>query len=95
LQYGFEIEGRLADDLEHFRRRGLLFQRLARLGHQPRVLHRDHRLGGEALQQRDFFLREGPHLLTIDDKRSEQDFVSSQCDEYAGARSTKIHKCLP
>ena len=43
--------------------RGLLLQRLARLGDQPRVLHRDDRLRGEVLQQRDLLVGEGPDLL--------------------------------
>ena len=34
------------------------------LGQQPRVLHRDHRLGGEILQQRDLLVGEGAHLET-------------------------------
>ncbi len=33
---------------------------------QPRVLHRDHRLGGEVLQQRDLLVGEWPHLLAVD-----------------------------
>src|SRR5205085_12090166 len=52
--------------------RGLVFGRLlqvagalARLGDQPRVLHRDDRLRREILQQRDLLLRERPHLLAI------------------------------
>ena len=36
------------------------------LGDQPRVLHRDHRLGGEILQQRDLLVGEWPDLLAID-----------------------------
>ena len=39
---------------------------LARLGDQPRVLHRDYRLRGEVLQQRDLFVGERPHLLPVD-----------------------------
>ena len=33
------------------------------LGDQPRILHRDHRLRGEILQQRDLFIGERAHLL--------------------------------
>ena len=32
---------------------------------QPRVLHRDHRLRREVLQQRDLFVGKRPHLLTV------------------------------
>src|SRR5204863_9086108 len=35
------------DDLQHLGRRGLLFQRLPRLGDEPRILQRDHRLRRE------------------------------------------------
>jgi hypothetical protein len=48
-----EVAGRSIDDLQHLGGRGLLFERLARLGDQPRVLHRDDRLRGEILYQRD------------------------------------------
>src|SRR5207248_11471866 len=36
-----EIAGRGIDDLQYLGRRSLLVQRLARLGYEPRVLHRD------------------------------------------------------
>ena len=54
---------------KHLGGRGLLLQRLALLGQQPRVLHRDHRLGSEILQQRDLLVGERSHLLAIDDDR--------------------------
>ena len=41
-------------------------KRLARLGDQPRVLHRDDRLRREVLQQRDLLVGERPHLLAVD-----------------------------
>ena len=50
---------------KHLGGRGLLLQRLARLGDQPRVLHRDDRLRREVLQQRDLLVGERPHLLAI------------------------------
>ena len=46
--------------------RGLLFQCLARLGDQPRVLHRDDRLRREVLEQRDLLVGERAHLLAVD-----------------------------
>ena len=48
--------------LQHFSSRRLLLQRLARLSQEPRVLHCDHRLRGEILQQSNLFLRERAHL---------------------------------
>ena len=41
-------------------------KRLARLGDEPRVLHRDDRLRGEVLQQRDLLVGERPDLLAVD-----------------------------
>ena len=55
---GCEVARRGVDDLQHLGGRGLVLQRLARLAEQARILHRDHRLGGEVLQQRDLLLRE-------------------------------------
>ena len=54
---------------EYLGGRGLLLQRLAGLGDQPRVLDRDDRLCGEVLHQRDLFVGEPPHLLTMMMKR--------------------------
>ena len=42
------------------------------LGHQSRVLHRDHRLSGEVLQQRDLLVGKGPHLGAIDREEAEE-----------------------
>src|SRR5262249_62314908 len=50
LQYRIEnrseVASRRIDDLQHLGSRGLLLQCLARLGQEPRVLHRDDGLGG-------------------------------------------------
>ena len=35
----------------------------AQFAEQPRILHRDHRLGGEVLEQRDLLVGEGPDFL--------------------------------
>ena len=51
---------------KHLGGRGLLLQGLARLGDEPRVLHRDHRLRREVLQQRDLLVGERPHFLAVD-----------------------------
>jgi hypothetical protein len=72
LEHRLDIESRAADDLEHVAGRGLVFERflqvagaLLQLAEQPRILHRDHRLGGEILQQRDLLVRKRPHLLPV------------------------------
>ena len=69
IENRLQIAGRGVDDLQHFGGRGLLFQRLALLGDKPRVLHRDHRLGGEVFQQRDLFVGERANFLAIDRMR--------------------------
>ena len=72
IEHRRQIAGRGVDHLQHLGGRGLLFQRLPLLGDQPRVLHRDHRLGGEVLQQRDLLVGERPHFLAVDRDVSEQ-----------------------
>src|ERR1700747_2441392 len=57
-----EIAGRAVDHLQYLGGRGLPLERLARLRDEARILHRDHRLGGEILKQRDLFLAERPDL---------------------------------
>jgi len=44
---------------------------VARLGEQPRVLHGDHRLRGEILQQCDLLVRERSHLLAVNAEDTE------------------------
>src|SRR6516162_1499913 len=60
-----EIAGRGVDDLQNLRSRSLLFERLAGLSQEPRILDRDHRLRREILQQRDLLVGEGSYLLSI------------------------------
>ena len=53
IEHRRQIARRGVDHLQHLGGRGLLFQRLALLGQQPRVLDRDHRLIGEGADQFD------------------------------------------
>ena len=55
-------------DLQYLGGRGLLLQGLARLGQEPRVLHRDHRLRREVLQQRDLLFGKRPYFLASGDE---------------------------
>src|SRR5262249_15978339 len=48
-EYRLQLARRGVDDAEDFGRRGPLFEGLARLGQEPRVLHCDHCLSGEIL----------------------------------------------
>ena len=66
VEHRREVAGRGIDDPQHLGGRGLLLQGLARLGDQPRILHRDDRLRREILQQRDLLVGERPDLLAID-----------------------------
>src|SRR5215475_3095218 len=79
LQHRFEIGPRLADRLEDFTGRGLVFERflkvartLARLGRQPRILHRDDRLRREVLQQRYLLIGERTYPKSARDNHSKQ-----------------------
>jgi len=65
IEHRREIAGRGIDDLQYLGGRGLLLQRLARLGQEPSVLHRDDRLRREILQQRNLLIRERSHLLPV------------------------------
>src|SRR3954453_23738672 len=49
VEYRREVAGRGVDDLQHLGGRGLLRQRLARLGQQPRIFNRDDRWRPEIL----------------------------------------------
>ena len=62
VEHRGEVAGRGIDHLQYLGGRGLLLQRLARLGQQPRVLHRDDRLRRKVLQQRDLLVGERPDL---------------------------------
>ena len=45
---------------------------------QPRIVHRNDRLSGKTLQQRDLSVGEWPHFLPVDDKISEKRIVLAQ-----------------
>src|SRR5499427_2333497 len=66
LEHWVEIAGRGIDDLQHLGSGGLLLQGLARLGEEPRILHCDHGLCCEILQQRDLLVGERSDLLAVD-----------------------------
>ena len=72
VEHRREVAGRGVDDLQYLGGRGLLLQRFARLGEEPRVLHRDDRLRGEILEQRDLLVGERSDLLAVDDDCAEQ-----------------------
>ena len=63
IEYRRQIARRGVDHLQDLCRRRLLLQCLSLLIHQPRVLHRDDRLGGEVLQKRDLLVGEWSDFL--------------------------------
>jgi hypothetical protein len=66
VEHRGEVARRGIDDLQHLGGRGLLVERLARLGDQPRVFHRDDRLRREILQQRDLLVRKRSDFCAVD-----------------------------
>src|SRR5580704_4991680 len=63
IEHRREIAGGGIDNLQDLGCRGLLFERLAGLRDEPRVLDRDHRLGSEVLKESDLLVGEGASLL--------------------------------
>ena len=57
IEHWRKVAGRGIDDLQYLGGRGLLLQRLARLGQEPRILHSDDRLRRERVDQRDLPVR--------------------------------------
>ena len=78
VEDGSQVARRGVDDPQYFRGRGLLLERLARLGQEPRVLHRDDRLCRKVLHQADLFLGERPHLLAVQSDGAKQRTVPAQ-----------------
>ena len=72
VEYRREVAGRGIDDLQYLGCGGLLLQCLARLGQEPRILHRNDRLRGEVLQQRDLLVGKWPYLKSARDNHSKQ-----------------------
>jgi len=88
VEHRCQITGRRIDDLQYLGGRGLLLQRLTRLGQQPRVLHRDHRLRREILKQCDLFLAERAALEAIGADIAEQPAVLPQREHEQGAETS-------
>ena len=80
--------------MQHLGGRGLLLQRLARLGQQPSVLHRDHRLRGEVLEQCDFFVGERSRLASGYGNCPKQRLVFAQRNTQQGVDAGR-DVCMP
>src|SRR5207237_10414417 len=68
------------------------FARLARFGNEPRVLHRDDRLRGEVLQQRELLVAERPDFLPVDMNRAEQNTVFPEGHYQQCANIAKLYQ---
>ena len=66
VEYRAEVTGRGIDDLQYLGSRSLLLQRLACLGQEARILHRDDRLRGEVLHQCELLFVKRADLAAID-----------------------------
>ena len=63
---------------------------VAQLAEQAGVLHRDHRLGGEVLQQGDLPVGERAHFLAVDVNEAQHGVAFSQRHNQRGAGATQI-----
>ena len=72
IEYGLQIKGRPADDLEHVGSRGLLLQRFSQLVEQASILDGDDGLIGEIAHQFDLLVGEWANLLAVDDDGADQ-----------------------
>src|SRR6516225_2365825 len=92
VEHWCEVAGRGIDDLQHLRGRSLLLQRFARLGQEPRILHRNHRLRSEVLQQRDLLVGERARFLSVDVNSAEQHAVLAKGDAKKAVEAADIDK---
>src|SRR5215471_5473416 len=94
VEHGREVAGRAVDDLQHLSGRSLLLQRFARLGEEPRVLHRYDVLGREVLQEGDLLVGERANLLAVHDKGAEHLAFLEQWHVQRGANAASGPGCL-
>src|SRR5262249_50434642 len=73
-----EVEGRAADDLEHFRRRRLLIEGFAQFAEQARVFDGDHCLVGEGLEQGQLLLCERAGFPPVNYDRPDSSSIPEQ-----------------
>ena len=92
---GARSPGERIDDLQYLCGRGLLLQCLARLGHQPRVLHRDNGLRREILQQRDLLIGERPHLLAVKREVPKQPIILAQANRQNLCAPSRQRTAIP
>jgi hypothetical protein len=99
VEHWLHVGWRAGDDPQDLPGRCLLLERLGQLAiprpellEQARVLDRDHRLGGEGLDQRDLALRERSGLGPIEGQRPDRFAFPEQRDAQAGANPLALDR---
>src|SRR6516162_9095918 len=90
VEHWGEVAGRRIDHLQDLGGRGLLLQRLACLGDEPRVLHPDDRLRREVLQERDLLVSKRPYLTAVYKNRPKQSALAAQRESQRRADTASV-----
>src|SRR5204863_5656493 len=90
VEHRREVAGRGIDNPQHLGGRGLLLQRFARLGDQPRVFHRDDRLRREVLEQRNLLVGERINLLAVDRDQAEKRVLFTKRNHELGSGAADL-----
>src|SRR5215469_636220 len=93
VEYRCEIAGGGINYPQNLGGCGLQLQCLLCLVDEPRVLHRDNRLGCEVLQQGDLLIAERVHLQAISRDVAKKHTVLSQRREQRGTNIVKLDEC--
>jgi hypothetical protein len=73
----------------------LALQRLASLGYKPGVLHRDDRLRGEVLEERDLLVGERADFGAVDRQNSEKSLLLPESDPQHRTGAPQHNECSP
>ena len=92
LEHGLKLAWRRTDDLQDIGRRRLLLQRLPQFAKEPRVLDRDHRLGGEVLYQRNLLVGERPHFFAVHCEGADQLVLLQHRDDECSAYMAQFNR---
>src|ERR1051326_7059353 len=90
LKNWVKIKCRAADDLQDVTGRSLIFEGLARFSDEPRVLHGDNCLRGEALDQRDLLFGKRANFLSEEPKNAYNSTVLNERHAQGRASTTKL-----
>src|SRR6266851_6792642 len=102
VENSFQVCRRAADGLQNVPCRSQLVDRasqiaraLAQLVQQPRILHGDDSLGGEALKQSNLIVAERLYLPAVDRNRTDQRIILAQSNIKNGARTAQLDDGSP